>query len=108
MSTITITEDNYEEEVTNSDLPVVVDLWAPWCGPCKALSPVLDKLADEYEGDIKVGKINIDEEPRLAEAFNARSIPLVVGLKGDEVQDVVRGFRGEPPLRELFDKLIDQ
>lgn len=106
MSTLTITEDNFEDEVTNSDLPVVVDLWAPWCGPCKALGPVLDKLAEEYEGQIKVGKINIDEEPKLAEAFNARSIPLVVGLKGDEVQDVVRGFRGEPPVRELFDKLL--
>lgn len=107
MSTVEITEDNFNDEVTNSDLPVVVDLWAPWCGPCKALSPVLEKLAEEYEGQVKVGKINIDEEPGLAEAFNARSIPLVVGMKGDEVQDSVMGFRGEPPLRELFDKLVD-
>lgn len=107
MSTMEITEENFNDEVTNSDLPVVVDLWAPWCGPCKALSPVLEKLAEEYEGQIKVGKINIDEQPKLAEAFNARSIPLVVGMKGDEVEEAVMGFRGEPPLRELFEKLVD-
>ncbi len=105
MTTLEITEDNFNDEVTDSDLPVIVDLWAPWCGPCKALSPVLDKLAAEYEGQIKVGKINIDENPKLAEAFNARSIPLVVGMRGDEVEDVVMGFRGEPPLRELFEKM---
>ena len=105
MTTLEITEDNFNDEVTDSDLPVIVDLWAPWCGPCKALSPVLEKLAAEYEGQIKVGKINIDENPKLAEAFNARSIPLVVGMRGDEVEDVVMGFRGEPPLRELFEKM---
>ena len=108
MSTVTITEDNFNEEVTNSDLPVVVDLWAPWCGPCKALSPVLDKLADEFSGQVKVGKINIDEEPKLAQAFQARSIPMVIGMKGEDVQDVVMGFQGEPPLRELFDKLVGE
>ncbi len=106
MTTIKITEQNFDEEVTNADTPVIVDLWAPWCGPCKALGPVLDKLAEEFEGQVKVGKINIDEEPKLAQAFNARSIPLVVALKGDEVQDVVMGFRGEPPIRELFEKVI--
>ena len=107
MSTVEITEQNFEEEVTNSDLPVVVDLWAPWCGPCKALSPVLDKLAEEFAGKVKVGKINIDNEPKLAQAFQARSIPMVIGLKGEEVQDVVMGFQGEPPLRKLFDTLVE-
>ena len=106
VTTVTITEQNFDEEVTNADTPVIVDLWAPWCGPCKALGPVLDKLAEEYEGQVKVGKINIDEEPGLAQAFNARSIPLVVAMKGDEVQDVVMGFRGEPPIRELFEKAV--
>ena len=107
MSTIEITEANFDDEVTNSDKPVIVDLWAPWCGPCKALAPVLDKLADEFSDQIKVGKINIDNNPGLAQAFNARSIPLVVGLKGNDVQDVVMGFQGEAPLRELFEKLAN-
>lgn len=108
MSTIEINEANFDDEVTNSDLPVIVDLWAPWCGPCKALSPVLEKLADEYDGQVKVGKINIDDNPALAQAFQARSIPMVVGLKGNEPQDVVMGFQGEPPLRELFEKMVNQ
>ena len=107
MSTLEITKDNFNQEVTESEVPVVVDLWAPWCGPCRALSPVLDKLASEYEGKVKVGKINIDDEPELAQAFRARSIPMVVGMKGEDVQDVVMGFQGEPPLRELFEKLIN-
>ena len=106
MSTIEITEANFDDEVSNSDLPVIVDLWAPWCGPCKALGPVLEKLAEEYDGQVKVGKINIDENPKLAEAFQARSIPLVVGMKGNDVEDVVMGFKGEPPLRALFEKLV--
>lgn len=106
MSTLEINEQNFDDEVTNSDVPVIVDLWAPWCGPCKALAPVLEKLAEEYDGQVKVGKINIDDNPKLAQAFQARSIPLVVGLKGSDVQDVVMGFQGEPPLRELFEKLI--
>lgn len=105
MSTVEITKDNFETEVTESEVPVIVDLWAPWCGPCRALSPVLDKLATEYDGKVKVGKINIDDEPELAQAFRARSIPMVVGMKGNDVQDVVMGFQGEPPLRKLFETL---
>ena len=85
MSVLTITNENFEQEVLKSDKPVIVDFWAAWCGPCKMLSPVVDQLAEELEG-VKVGKINIDEQMELAEKYNVSSIPCVVAFKnGEEV-----------------------
>ena len=105
---IEITADNFEDEVVNSDIPVIVDLWGPNCGPCRALAPVLDKLAGEYDGKIKVGKINVREQRELAVAFNARSIPMVVAMKGRDVQNVMNGFRNEQSVRDMFDELLGQ
>lgn len=102
---IVLTADNFETEVVNSDVPVVVDLWAPYCGPCKAISPILDKLAAEYDGKVKVAKCNVQEERELAQAFNVHSIPMVVAMRGRDVQEVSMGFRGEAPLRQMFEKL---
>lgn len=102
MSTLTITADNFEEEVANSDIPVIIDLWAPWCGPCRALDPLITKLAGEFEGQVKVGKLNVDEQPELAQAFNVKSIPMIVSLKGRDVQEVMIGAQGEAPLRKMF------
>ena len=102
---IVLTADNFEDEVVNSDVPVIVDLWAPYCGPCRALSPILDKLAVEYDGKVKVAKCNVQEERELAQAFNVQSIPMVVAMKGRDVQEVSMGFRGEAPLRALFEKV---
>ncbi len=104
---IELTADNFEDEVVNSDIPVIVDLWAPWCGPCKSIGPILDKLAGEYSGKVKVAKCNVDNEKELAQAFNVRSIPMVITMKGRDVQDVSVGFRGEAPLREMFEKAKD-
>lgn len=106
MSTVDITADNFEAEVVNSDIPVVVDLWAPWCGPCRAIDPILKKLAGEYDGKVKVGKINVDDEPELAQSFRVQSIPMIVALKGRDVQDVAIGAQGEGALRKMFDKLL--
>lgn len=100
-----IGKTNFEEEVANSDVPVIIDMWAPWCGPCRSLAPVLEKLASEYEGQVKVVKINIDEEPELAQAFRVQSIPVVIGMVDGEVKDMQVGFRGEAPLRKMFDGL---
>ncbi len=102
---IELTADNFEDEVANSDIPVVVDLWAPWCGPCRAIGPILDKLAEEYDGKVKVAKVNVDDEPELAQAFNVQSIPMVVAMRGRDVESVEVGFRGEAPLRAMFDAL---
>jgi thioredoxin 1 len=108
VSTVEITEDNIEEKVFESDQPWVLDLWAPWCGPCKTLGPIIEEFAEEYEGEVHVGKINVDEEPELAQAFNVQGIPLVVAMKGDEPQDHMVGFSGDrEPVRELFEQLVE-
>ena len=75
---ITLTSDNFDEQVLRSEIPVVVDYWAPWCGPCRMLGPVIEQLADEHAGNLKVGKVNVDEEPALAERAGVRGIPYVV------------------------------
>lgn len=101
MSVLTITNENFEQEVLKSDKPVIVDFWAAWCGPCKMLSPVVDLLAEELEG-VKVGKINIDEQMELAEKYNVSSIPCVVAFKnGEEVNRSV----GLVPKQKLVDLL---
>ncbi len=101
MSVLTITNENFEQEVLKSDKPVIVDFWAAWCGPCKMLSPVVDQLAEELEG-VKVGKINIDEQIELAEKYNVSSIPCVVAFKnGEEVNRSV----GLVPKQKLVDLL---
>ena len=101
MSVLTITNENFEQEVLKSDKPVILDFWAAWCGPCKMLSPVVDQLAEELEG-VKVGKINIDEQMELAEKYNVSSIPCVVAFKnGEEVNRSV----GLVPKQKLVDLL---
>lgn len=81
---LTITKDNFEAEVLKSEIPVVIDFWASWCGPCKMMGPVIDDLANELEGTVKVGKINVDEEADLAMKYAVMSIPTVVKFVGGE------------------------
>lgn len=85
MAEVTITVDNFEEEVLKSDIPVLVDFWAVWCGPCKMLAPALEEIAKEYEGKVKVGKINVDEQIALAQKFGIASIPTVLVFKDGQV-----------------------
>ena len=98
MSVVTITQQNFQEEVLNAGLPVLVDFWAPWCGPCRMLSPVVDEIAEERE-DVKVGKVNVDDEPALAEQFGVSSIPtLLIFQNGKLVQSSV----GVRPKEEIL------
>lgn len=85
MNVVTVTKQNFENEVMNSDKPVLLDFWAGWCGPCKMLSPVIDEIADETVGQVKVAKINVDEQTELARQFKVMSIPTLVVIKDGQV-----------------------
>ena len=92
MSAININKNNFQNEVLNSEMPVLLDFWAPWCGPCRMVSPIVDEIAAE-RGDIKVGKVNVDEEPELAGQFGVMSIPTLVVIKGGRVVNQMVGAR---------------
>ena len=99
-------ESNFDAEVLQSDIPVFVDFYADWCGPCKMMSPVIDKLAEEYDGKIKVGKVNVDENGDLAVKYGIMSIPNMVFFKNGEVADRVVGAIPKPAMKEKFEKNI--
>ena len=100
------TEANFEAEVLQSDLLVFVDFYADWCGPCKMMSPVIDKLAQEYDGKIKVGKVNVDENGDLAVRYGIMSIPNMCFFKNGEVVDRIVGAVPKPVMKEKFEKNI--
>ena len=106
MAEITITNENFEQEVLKSDIPVLVDFWAVWCGPCQMVGPILSEIAEENEGKIKVGKVNVDENGDLAVKYGIMSIPNMVFFKNGEVADRVVGAIPKPAMKEKFEKNI--
>ncbi len=102
MSVLKITNANFEAEVLNSDKPVLLDFWAPWCGPCRMVGPVIDKLAEERP-DIKFGKVNVDEEMALAQQFGVASIPMLVVMKDGKIVNKTVGARPKEMILQLLD-----
>ena len=101
MSVINITNESFENEVLRADKPVLLDFWAPWCGPCRMVSPIVDEIAEE-RSDIVVGKINVDEQPALASRFGIMSIPTLVVMKDGKVANHAVGARSKAQILELL------
>ncbi len=102
MSEIKITKDNFEQEVLHSQKSVLIDFWATWCGPCRMIAPIIEEIANEADGEYKVGKVNVDEEPELATAFGVSSIPMLVVVKDGKVVNSMVGFRPKEEILELL------
>ena len=100
-----LTQDNFEKEVLQSTTPVLVDFWAEWCGPCKMIAPLLDELADEYDGKVKIGKVNIDEQQALAAEYGIRAIPTLLLFNKGQVADQIVGLRSKRDLKTSFERL---
>jgi len=91
MKPVTLTDANFESEVIKSDIPVLIDFWATWCGPCKAVAPIVEDLANEYNGKIKIGKVDVDENQQTAIKYGIRSIPTLLIIKNGKVNDMIIG-----------------
>ena len=103
---VNLTKDNFASEVLQASTPVLVDFWAEWCGPCKMIAPVLDELAGEYDGKVKIGKVNIDDNPSVAQRFGISSIPTLLLFKGGEVTESFVGVRPKTALQEALDTAV--
>ena len=103
MAELKITRENFENEVMKSNIPVLIDFWAPWCGgPCRMMGPIIEQLAEEYEGKAKVGKVNVDEEGELSQAFGVKSIPTIVLVKDGKIVKKAVGARPKAEVEAML------
>ncbi|MBO5411307.1 MAG: thioredoxin [Clostridia bacterium] len=102
MAEIRITQNNFAAEVIGSDIPVLIDFWAAWCGPCRMIAPAVEEIANEYAGKIKVGKINVDEEQQLAMQFGISSIPTLVLIKDGKIAETAVGYRTKEQIEKML------
>ncbi len=101
-----VSDNEWDVEVLSSDTPVLVDFWAPWCGPCRMVAPVVDELAEEYDGKVKFVKLNTDDNIETASKYGIRSIPTIMVFKGGEAVEQVVGFRPKSELKKSLDKAL--
>lgn len=103
---IEITDGSFEEEVLKSDVPVLVDFWAPWCGPCRAIAPVIEELSGEYQGKLRVAKCNVDDNPKTPSRFGIRAIPTLIIFKGGNVSEQITGAVAKSQIAAAIDKAV--
>lgn len=106
MKPLTITDDNFKNEVLNSDLPVLIDFWAVWCGPCKIIAPVVEQLAEEYSGKLKVGKLDVDSNQEASIKYGVRSIPTLLLFKNGKVKETIIGAVPKAQIVQKINALI--
>lgn len=104
---LTLTDTNFEQEVLKSDIPVLVDFWAAWCGPCQMIGPVVEELAKDYDGKLKVGKMNVDENQTMPGKYNIMSIPSLLIFKGGEVVKTMIGVQSKENFKKQIDEIIN-
>ena len=102
---VTLTQENFKEQVLQSPSPVLVDFWAEWCGPCKMIAPLLDELADEYQGKVKIGKVNIDDQQALATKYGIRAIPTLLLINKGQVAEQMVGAKSKRDLKASLDRV---
>ncbi|MHC1727871.1 MAG: thioredoxin [Syntrophobacteraceae bacterium] len=103
---IEVTDSNFEQEVLQSDLPVLVDFWAPWCGPCRAIAPVVEELSADYGAKLKVAKCNVDDNPKVPGKFGIRAIPTLIIFKGGSVSEQITGAVAKSQITAAIDKVV--
>ena len=104
---VELVDSAFDKEVMKSEVPVLVDFWAPWCGPCRALSPVIEEISKDYEGTVKVGKVNVDENPQTTMKFSIRSIPTLIVFKNGEVAEQIVGAVPKSEIEKVLNKTLD-